>query len=232
LTNSLPTGGEDSVIVFGHWVFWMISFVLGLAGGYQSIYAKFGSDAPRVLTTITGWVYWLSRGFIPFVVYVTWHQTQQPPQDSFLAAAMCGLGTEAVLRSRIYLGERKAPDGKVEEVAKGVFDLVNWYQVLCLKASSDKLADERKKFIEALMANQSDFPQLARRARSNAGAWAIEEEKQKLLTLIGDLEGKFQRTVIGLPKDELKQTHKEFIYEFGYAAMRLVRRSSLRTLFN
>jgi hypothetical protein len=207
------------------------SFVLGLAGGYQSIYTKFGSDAPRVLTTVTGWIYWLSRGFVPVIVYAIWHQSQQPLHDSFLAAALCGLGSEAVLRSRFYLGERKVSDGKVEEVAKGVFDLLNWYQVLCLKTSGDKLADERQKFIETLMANETDFIQLCRRARSNAGAWAIEEEKQKLLNLISDLEGKFRAAANGKSGDELKELHEDFILELGYAAMRLVGRDSLKTLF-
>jgi len=56
------------------------------------------------------------------------------------------LGSEAILRSRVYLGERKGADGKVEEVAKGVFDLVAWYQALCLKMAGEQLANGRQRF--------------------------------------------------------------------------------------
>lgn len=219
------------MVVFAHWIWSLIPFVLGLAGGYQSIHAKFGADSPRVLTTGTGWLYLLSRGVVPIVVYTIWRQLQEPPHDSLLAAALCGLGSEAVLRSRFYLGEKKSPDGKVEEVAKGIFDLVNWYQTLCLKSSGDKLAGERQEFIEKLLEKEVDFAQLSNRARTNAGAWAIEDEKQKLINLITDLEKKFCEAANGQSGDELQQTNKDFILEFGYAAMRLTGRNSLRTFF-
>ena len=213
------------------WSCLVLAFVLGLAGGFQSIYVKFGSDAPRVLTTITGWIYWLSRGAVPVVAYLGWRGVQTVSHDSFWQAALCGIGSEAVLRSRFYLGERKTAGGKVEEVVKGVFDLLNWYQVLCLKTSGNKLASERKNFIATLMAGETDFLQLCQRARSNAGAWAIEDEKQELLKLVADFEKDFRKAVVGQTGDELKGTHIAFIKELGYAAMRMVGRGSLKTFF-
>lgn len=215
----------------GAWTILLIPFVLGLAGGFQTIHTKFDADSPRVLTTFSGWIYWLSRALVPTAVYVIWYRMQQPPQDSVLTALLCGVGSEAILRSRFYLGERKQSDGKVEEVAKGVFDLVHWYQALCLKAAGDKLATERQLFIETLLANETDFVLLARRAHSNAGAWAIEEEKQKLLAVVSDLQTKFTKAAQNISGSKLEQLNREFILEFGYAAMRMVGRKSLKTLF-
>jgi len=211
------------------WLVLGVPFILGLAGGFQSIYTKFGADSSRVLTTFSGWIYWLSRGLVPVVVYEIWYQLQDPPQDSFVAAALCGLGSEAILRSRFYLGDRQQPDGKIEEVAKGVFDLVHWYQALCLKGAGDKLAGERQAFIETLLAGEADFIALTGRSRSNAGAWAIEEDKQKLLNLTNDLEAKFNQAAQGLGGPKLDKLNRAFILEFGYAAMRLVGRRSLST---
>jgi hypothetical protein len=214
------------------WDILAIPLSLGLALGFQTIHTKFGADSPRVLTTFTGWLYWLSRALVPVVAYAIWYNLQDVPRHhSLVTAALCGLGSELLLRSRFYFGERTQPDGKVEEVAKGVFDLVHWYQALCLKAAGDKLASERQQFIETLLAPESDFGVLAGRARSNAGAWAIQEEQQKLLALVADLEAKFNLAVAGLSGMELAKRHRAFILEFGYAAMRLVGRKSLRTFF-
>lgn len=214
------------------WEILLIPLILGLALGFQTIQTKFGADSPCVLTTFTGWIYWLSRALVPVVAYAIWYNLQgESKQHSLVTAALCGLGSELLLRSRFYFGERTQPDGKVEEVAKGVFDLVHWYQALCLKAAGDKLASERQQFIETLLASESDFAVLATRARSNAGAFAIQEEQQRLLALVADLEAKFNLATAGLADPELAKRHRAFILEFGYAAMRLVSRKSLKTFF-
>ncbi len=164
------------------------------------------------------------------MVYLIWRQSQETAHDSFVAAILCGLGSEAVLRSRFYFGERKAADGNIEEVSKGVFDLVRWYQVLFLKNSGEQLADERRRFNERLMAGQTDFLRLCSRARLNAGAWPIESEKQRLLSEISRLQVDFNLAAKGLSGQALQQLQNEFITEFCYAVMRLVRRKSLGTL--
>jgi hypothetical protein len=215
----------------GSWSILAVPLLLGLALGFQTIQTKFGADSPGVLTTFTGWLYWLSRALVPVVVYIVWYNLQQPPHDSIVTAALCGLGSELVLRSRFYFGEKTQPDGKVEEMAAGIFDLVHWYQALCLKAAGDKLASERQQFVEALLTAETDFPKLALRAHSNAGAWAIQEEQQKLLDLIADLETKFGRATTGLSGVKLTECNRAFILELGYAAMRLVGRKSLKTFF-
>lgn len=219
----LPVAGNNLILA--------IPLALGLALGFQTIHTKFGADSWRVLTTFMGWVYWLSRALVPVAAYVIWYHLQEEPHDSAMTALLCGLGSEALLRSRFYLGEKTAPDGKVDEVAKGVFDLVHWYQALCLKAAGDKLAKQRKEAIKSLLGSETDFRIVAGRAKANAGAWAIEEEKAKLIAVVNDLTAQFDKAAQGLSGADLQKVNRDFIGELGYAAMRLVGRTSLETLF-
>jgi hypothetical protein len=148
-----------------------------------------------------------------------------------IAAISSGFGSEAVLRSRFYFGEKKSSGGKSEEVFKGVFDLLAWYQGLLLKLAGEQAAEGRQKFVENLMKGETDFPQLVQRAKTNAKAWPIKEEEDKLQTMLDSFSTRFQKELTADPPPDLAQFHHEHIMELGYAAMRLTRRKSLKILF-
>ena len=116
-----------------YWSILLVPFSIGILSGGQSIYAKMGNDFSGVLTNIWGWIYWGSRGLIPAGAYLVWYFTQVPPVQSWKAAIVCGLGAETILRSKLYV-TTKTEDGKSEDVFRGLFDLIEWWQSLLPKA--------------------------------------------------------------------------------------------------
>ena len=72
---------------------------------------------------------------------------------------------------------------------------------------------------------------MAKRARSNAGAWAIEEHRERLKDLIEAKLKAFEKASIATKPADLPTLHREFVLELGYAALSLTGRESLPTLF-
>jgi hypothetical protein len=231
VTNSGPAAVGELVAFSWNWLILLIPFFIGILAGIQTFYAQAGSDGPNLLKTAAGVFYWSSRGVVPVATYLVWFFLRDPHIHSVIAAISSGLGSEAVLRSRFYFGEKKASGGKSEEVFKGVFDLLAWYQGLLLKLAGEQAAEGRQKFVENLMKGETNVPQLVQRAKTNAKAWPIKEEEDKLQSMLDSFLTRFQKELIADPPPDLAQFHHEYIMELGYAAMRLTRRKSLKVLF-
>src|SRR5258708_6541418 len=90
--------------------------VVGLLSGYQSVHGKFPATSIRALCKPGSIAYMVTRVAIPAVGYWLWFENQEPHQHSLMAAAMWGLGTEVVLRSRLYIGQRQTSEGTAEPV--------------------------------------------------------------------------------------------------------------------
>ena len=58
----------------------------------------------------------------------------------WLYALACGTGTEVVLRSKVYVKQTQTGGGNIEELLRGPFDLLRWYQNFFLELSAGSLA--------------------------------------------------------------------------------------------
>lgn len=221
---------EGEAVVLGwEWAILAIPFVIGIASGGQNIYAKLGGEWLQVLRTVPGWSYWFSRGVVPAISYYALFLTKLGSKHSISAALLCGLGSEAVLRSRFFIGSKNA-NGKTEEVYKGVFDLVEWYQNLCLRMASDNLAAGRVDFIKAIVGTITDFPELCAKASANTAGFQVSgAELQAIIDKKSSAFHKEPTVKSGSPSAEL---HRTYAYELAYALLHVAGRKHLKTLLS
>ena len=212
------------------WWIVVVPMVIGLLSAGQTIQSRQGIDFLAALTTGWGFVYWLSRGLVPVGTYIAWYFIQNPQEHSVVAAALCGLGSEALLRTKVYLGQTKTAGGNPEDVFKGLFDLIEWYQAYCLKRSGISLAERRRKLVGKLLTSKTDFPTFSAAVKASAAS-LDDNEKSEVRKKADELLAEFQKqlavTAVG---DETTRLHRDFIFELGYTLLKLVGKRGLKTL--
>jgi hypothetical protein len=214
-----------------HVVYWsilLVPFGIGILSGGQSIYGKMGNDFTGVLTNIWGWIYWLSRGIVPAGAYLFWYFKQAPPSHSWQAALVCGLGAETILRTKLYVTS-KTEGGKSEDVFKGFFDLIEWWQSLCLRQAAISRAEGRQKYVKDQFGAATDFPALTVKLLTNATGFPpfVETEiTDKIKALVTQFNAEPPRTA----PEQQALLHRTYILRIGYAMLDTVGRSGLLTL--
>lgn len=202
---------------FWSWVL-VAPFVIGILSGGQTIFSKLGNDFLGILHSVWGWIYWLSRGLIPLAAYVSWFLlSQTPSRHSIGIAFACGLGSEGVLRTRLYFGTQKV-EGKSTDWFVGLFDLVAWWQAWCLRRAAIAHANSRIRFVRKLMESESDFNALCQRVRANTGAYStdLQDELNKNLA---NLQKGFSKELADTQETGVADLHKVFISRLGYALL-------------
>ncbi len=215
--------------VWGFCLKWWVVGIPGLLGflsGGQQIYAKQGSDLFTILRTGWGSCYWLSRIVIPAGGYLAWYAAQAPPQHSVWVAVAFGLGAEAILRSKVYLGSRSTAAGKQEDLLKGVFDLIEWWQGFALNKANVSLATRKQKLVNGLTANENDFANFAQRVKNQANS-LDDEQRDAILKASNELLAEFQKAGGAALSAE---TQRDFCRELSYKVLRIVGRRGLTTL--
>lgn len=207
---------------------YFIPFVVGVASGGQSIHAKLGGDMFQILRTLPGWFYWLSRGVVPLVCYYGVLVSKLNGLHSVPTAMLCGIASEAVLRSRLFIGTKRE-NGKSQDVYRGLFDLVEWYQNLFLQLASNNLAAGKIAFVQSLVGSTTDFPHFCSRALVNAAGFQLgcselraEIEKHRVA---------FNKEPAARSNAASAELHQEYCYILCYSLMQLVGRKHVRTLF-
>ena len=213
------------------WWIVVVPMGIGLLSAGQTIQSKQGIDFFAALTTGWGFVYWLSRGLVPVGTYIAWYfKFQNPHEHSILAAALCGLGSETLLRAKVYLGQTQTAGGKPEDVFKGLFNLIEWYQAYCLKRSGISLAERRRKLVSKLLTSKTDFPTFSAAVKASAAS-LDDNEKSDVRKKADELLAEFQKQLaLTAGGDETTRLHRDFIFELGYALLKLVGKRGLKTL--
>jgi hypothetical protein len=191
------------------------------------MYGKQGADFIGLLRNVWGWIYWISRGLIPLGTYLVWYFAQSEPVQSIAIASVCGLGSEAILRSKFYLTSETA-NGKSSDISKGFFDLIEWWQSLCLRQAGIARAGARQAFVEKELGQLTDFVPFAQRMKLNASVFSAEvtvEIGQKVDAMLGAFE-----IDLGKPNANPTYLNKAYIAKLGYALLDSVGKSGIRTL--
>ena len=211
-----------------YWKILLVPFLIGVLSGGQTMYAKMGHDFTSVLSNIWGWIYWLSRGFIPVGAYLIWFFLQTPHAHSWQVALICGFGAEAILRSKLYVTTKSEGDKK-DDVFKGVFDLIEFWQSLCLKQAGIGRADVRQRFVKDQLGAFNDFPAICQKFQTNAPSFPASLQSdinQKISTFLAAFGKELSQTEVS------KQSvlHRAYILKLGYAMLDMVGKTGLRTL--
>ncbi len=175
----------------GNFAYAALAFVVGAASGFQGVHEKYKHGSLRALGTLPGFLYVASRGAVPGAVFAGMYAGGVIGQQLWLWALACGITLESVLRTRFYLRQTGGDGAPPEEVWRGLFDLVRWYQNLCLESAAAQLADRRKRFVTALLGATPDFPALLQKARNNLLSWPDQNVQADLSAKTAKLEGEF-----------------------------------------
>ena len=123
-----------------------------------------------------------------------------------------GLGSESVLRAKFYLGTRTTPDGKQDDILKGVLDLVDWWQQFALAKASIALADSKQTMVNRLTASEMDCRTFCQRVKNHAASLddqqriAVVAKTDELLAVFQQNGGK------SLTPDQQRDLNRELCY--------------------
>jgi hypothetical protein len=208
------------------WRILVIPALLGFLSAGQQIYAKQGSDIFSILRTGWGICYWLSRAAIPAGAYVIWYLAQEKQQHSAVIATLFGLGSEVVLRSKFYWGSRSAGAGKQEDVLKGVFDIIEWWQGFALKKANVALAKRKQNLVNRLTTNENNFANFSQRVKNHANSFD-DEQRDAIVKAANDVTADVQKA--GAANLTVEQ-QRDFCRILCYKVLRIVGRRGLIVL--
>ncbi len=118
-----------------------------------------------------GALYVVTRGTASSLLFVGLYAPHVIDSNLWAWALGCGASAELVLRLKVYVKQMQTVDGGIEELLRGPFDLLRWYENLFLQFMAGALAGDRRRFVEAHLPRGFDFRALAGRGLSNLGAW-------------------------------------------------------------
>lgn len=204
------------------WSVLTLPALVGLLSAGQTAYGKVGSDFLNLLTGNNwGRGYLLSRMVIPCGAYVAWYFSQTPSVHSFPMALACGLGAEALLRAKFYVGTDKAGGPKTEDIYRGLFDLVEWYQSLCLRKAGIASADSRKEIVERVFRGREDFVRLCADLRLRVDSLPTDVAAE----VSGKIDEAVSRFTATAPPSA--EAHRRAIFQLGYALLIILGESAL-----
>jgi hypothetical protein len=164
----------------------IIAFLGGVAAGILGIYERFREDSWKVSLTFLGQLYILSRGLLPSAVFVIVSATSLLKDQPLLRAVLCGVCSEAFLRSKFYVKRVAKGAGNFEDLVRGPLDALRWYQDQFLTPIEGNLAKSKIQRVETIVSRWNTFTQMHERFEDRIFAWPqakITELKKAVTTL-------------------------------------------------
>ena len=146
-----------------------VSFFVGIASGFQGVYERYARESLQASLTPPGALYCLSRGVVPALVFAVSYGQHWISGNLFLFSLACGASIEVVLRMKFYVRTSKTEKG-AEELMRGPFDLLKWYQNLLLQSTAQYIATDRLRFVQSHLPQNIDFHTLVSNAINNSSA--------------------------------------------------------------
>ena len=141
----------------------------------------------------------------------------------------CGTGAELVLRLKFFIKEEITANG-IEELLRGPFDLLRWYQNLFLEAIADSLAESRKNFVKNNLPQNVAFADLCITVRQNCNAYNAPQIVQKIRDEITRLEASYATAEAkGTPINTIERSS---CLELGYVVLNTAGKKGFKTLLN
>jgi hypothetical protein len=214
----------EPVAALPGWCILLVPALLGFLSGGQQIQAKQGSDFFHVLRTAWGAGYWFSRMLIPALGYFLWYYLQNDPQHSLWVAIIWGLGSEMVIRTKFYFGTRPSPNGQQDDIFKGLFDLIDWWQKFALSKANITLAVYKREVVNGLTEKENDFQEFCQPVKNHANSLDAEQraEVEKLI-----VEGLATFNDEGRTALDSEQQRDQHIRVLCYGLLKLVGRRGL-----
>ena len=216
------------LILFG------LPFIVGLLAGFQGVWQRFQNNAFRAVRTPPGTGYLVSRGLVPlgtFAALYAFRGLAVADATTWGLAAASGLGSEAVLRTKVYL----KTDQKGVDLYRGLFDLLKFYQDICLEAAAGRLAESIKAFVQKSMNEGPSFPEVLKKVRQNLGFLdpsllardlnLVEKDLKRLEAEYTTRLATLQQGNPGPSQAQLNDLEREYRIKLGYLLLTAVKQS-------
>jgi hypothetical protein len=158
----------------------LLSFLVGAVSGFQFVAEKHREAPFRAAWTWAGRLYLFLRGLVSAVVFLILYLSSSRfsiirnwPLP--LVALACGTGAEIILRTKIFIREKKKPGGGVEEVFLEPLKLLLWFQDFFLTKIGEQLkisrARAKRDRLKANLPKDIGFPDLCKLVTANLRAF-------------------------------------------------------------
>lgn len=211
------------------WLYALLAFAVGAAAGFQGIYQRYEKDSGRAAGTFWGVVYLLSRAIVPAVVFVGLFRSRLDTPFLPLYALGCGVGAEALLRTQFYIKSAKTPEGAFQEIFKGAFDLLRWYQGFFLQSIAGGLAAIRQRTVRRALPEGQNFRGLVAVFDKNATGYPDPPAIADLQGKVRALETEYNAKAAEGQNSNLDEQYR---HKLGYIILNAVGRKGLKTLLN
>lgn len=197
---------------------------VGVLAGFQGIHGRYSQEAFRLAWSPWGIAYLATRAVVPGALFVYVARTGENPAPGWMLALGLGVSSEIVLRLRFFIQQRKLPDGSVEELMRGPFDLLRWYQDLFLDQMGSDLVSIRKASATRAIPKGVSFEELARRIRNNVLNHILETKRERVKAALKSVEDE-RAAAGGQPGDD------HFVQRLAYSLRAIVTARELSDLF-
>ena len=212
-----------------NYLYAIASFAVGAAAGYQGISERYNKDATSAALTSMGLLYLFTRGCVSAVAFTALYAAGYLQKWLLLSALACGTSTEIVLRSTVFVKQARTPDGGFDELLKGPFDLLKWYQGKFLESIAGQLARKRKKTVRKLLLSGKSFAELMGLFRKNRDAWPDRRALAKLEVDVERLEAELNTAH---QNGELEPPDDRFQQKLGYLILNHLGKDGINTLLS
>lgn len=149
----------------------------------------------------------------------------------WLQAIAYGVGVEAILRSRFYVGQIKKEEGGVEEIIRGPLDLLRWYQDLFLTLIDDSRARARKEYVMKNLPKEKSFLELCDSVLNHI--YAYKQANPDIIPAVNKLRSEFSaKRQSATQETDLKKLDEAYRMKLGYRIYHLAGEKAFKTFFS
>jgi hypothetical protein len=211
-----------------NYLYCLIAFVVGVGAGYQGISERYGSYSGRACRFPPGLIYMFTRGLVPAAIFAGLYNYGQLKQFLWLEAAAIGTGWELFARTKFFV-KQTDDNGKTEDIYKGPFDLVQFYQSLFLAKIDGYGVQDKIRFMRENLTENPNFISISNQVLLRVNGYNNQETRTKLEAGIQGLIKEFQDEIAkGTPDTTDLET--KFTIKLIYSLMREVSRGETKTL--
>jgi hypothetical protein len=139
----------------------LLAFGLGVLAGFQALDSRYPQESLTLAVRPFGLTYLGLRGAVPATLFcISLGRVTVPP---WALALGLGVSTELFLRLKVFIKENQKPDGTIEQILAGPFDLLKWYQDFFLAKLGVDRGDIRLKAVKKLIPKSLSFEELCKR---------------------------------------------------------------------
>jgi hypothetical protein len=206
-----------------------LSFLVGSVSGFQFIAEKYRDSPFRAAWTWAGWGYLILRGLVSSILFLALYASSYwlsifKSWPLLLVALFCGTSAEIILRTKIFIREKKKAGGGVEEVFLEPLKLLLFFQDFFLNLIREQLkiskAKARRDRLRAHLPTSITFDECCQRVLRNLRAFDASKEHEKTRDEIEKLREEYLN---GLNSGTRRGSHEEeFKEKLGYLLLNLV----------